>query len=183
MLAKIGRNDVAYRLLHNDTFPSWGFSIKHGATSHLGALGRLDAREGLPGPRHELLRPLLVWRRLPVDGRKHRRHPRPPAPPTRRSASPPSPAASSPTPAPATTRSAARSKPTGNLRTTSSTLEVTIPANTTATVVLPGGEPSRMAESGRSLSDSPGISEVNHARGQTTLQIGSGKYRFTVPAS
>ena len=33
VLAKIGRNDVAYRLLHNDTFPSWGFSIKHGATS------------------------------------------------------------------------------------------------------------------------------------------------------
>ena len=33
VLAKIGRNDVAYRLLGNDTFPSWGFSIKHGATS------------------------------------------------------------------------------------------------------------------------------------------------------
>ena len=32
-LAKVGRNDVAYRLIHNDTFPSWGFSIKHGATS------------------------------------------------------------------------------------------------------------------------------------------------------
>ncbi len=33
VLAKIGRNDVACRLLHNETFPSWGFSIKHGATS------------------------------------------------------------------------------------------------------------------------------------------------------
>ena len=33
VLSKIGRSDVAYRLLHNDTFPSWGFSIKHGATS------------------------------------------------------------------------------------------------------------------------------------------------------
>jgi alpha-L-rhamnosidase len=33
ILAKIGRNDVAYRLFHNDTFPSWGFSIKNGATS------------------------------------------------------------------------------------------------------------------------------------------------------
>jgi alpha-L-rhamnosidase len=29
----IGRNDVAYRLLQNDTFPSWGFTIRHGATS------------------------------------------------------------------------------------------------------------------------------------------------------
>jgi alpha-L-rhamnosidase len=32
-LTKIGRNDVAFRLLHNDEFPSWGFTIKNGATS------------------------------------------------------------------------------------------------------------------------------------------------------
>jgi alpha-L-rhamnosidase len=32
-LAQIGHNDVAERLIHNDTFPSWGFSIKQGATS------------------------------------------------------------------------------------------------------------------------------------------------------
>ncbi|XHR31029.1 MAG: glycoside hydrolase family 78 protein [Chthoniobacteraceae bacterium] len=32
-LAKVGRNDVAYRLIYCDTFPSWGFSIKNGATS------------------------------------------------------------------------------------------------------------------------------------------------------
>lgn len=33
VLTKTGRNDVAYRLLHNTTYPSWGFSIKNGATS------------------------------------------------------------------------------------------------------------------------------------------------------
>ena len=32
-LSKVGRNDVALRLLHNTDFPSWGFSIKNGATS------------------------------------------------------------------------------------------------------------------------------------------------------
>lgn len=32
-LSLIGRDDVAFRLLHNDTFPSWGFSIRQGATS------------------------------------------------------------------------------------------------------------------------------------------------------
>jgi alpha-L-rhamnosidase len=32
-LSLIDRDDVAFRLLHNDTFPSWGFSIKQGATS------------------------------------------------------------------------------------------------------------------------------------------------------
>ena len=32
-LAAIGQHNIAYRLLLNDTFPSWGYSIKHGATS------------------------------------------------------------------------------------------------------------------------------------------------------
>lgn len=32
-LTKVGRNDVAFRLLHNTTFPSWGFTIANGATS------------------------------------------------------------------------------------------------------------------------------------------------------
>lgn len=33
VLAQIGRNDVAYRLVMNEDYPSWGFSIRHGATS------------------------------------------------------------------------------------------------------------------------------------------------------
>jgi len=33
VLSKIGRNDVAFRLLHNTTFPSWGFEIVNGATT------------------------------------------------------------------------------------------------------------------------------------------------------
>ncbi|MFO1077016.1 MAG: family 78 glycoside hydrolase catalytic domain [Planctomycetota bacterium] len=33
VLDKIGRDDVAYRLLMNRTFPSWGFEIANGATS------------------------------------------------------------------------------------------------------------------------------------------------------
>jgi len=33
VLAKIGRTDVAYRLLFNETFPSWLFPVKNGATT------------------------------------------------------------------------------------------------------------------------------------------------------
>jgi len=33
VLTEIGRDDVAFRLLHNTTFPSWGFEIKNGATT------------------------------------------------------------------------------------------------------------------------------------------------------
>ena len=45
---------------------------------HLGTVGRLDRREGFSGPRHELVRPLLVRRGRPMDvpdrgGHRHRR--------------------------------------------------------------------------------------------------------------
>ena len=33
VLGAIGRNDVAFRLLHNKTYPSWGFEIANGATT------------------------------------------------------------------------------------------------------------------------------------------------------
>lgn len=33
VLTKIGRSDIAYRLFQNESFPSWFFSVKHGATS------------------------------------------------------------------------------------------------------------------------------------------------------
>jgi alpha-L-rhamnosidase len=32
-LCKVGRQDVAFRLLHNEEFPSWLFPVRHGATS------------------------------------------------------------------------------------------------------------------------------------------------------
>jgi alpha-L-rhamnosidase len=33
VLSDMGYGDVAHRLLRNDTFPSWGYSIRHGATT------------------------------------------------------------------------------------------------------------------------------------------------------
>ncbi|GAA1573432.1 alpha-L-rhamnosidase [Actinomadura kijaniata] len=33
VLADHGRSDLAYALLHQDTYPSWGYSIRHGATT------------------------------------------------------------------------------------------------------------------------------------------------------
>jgi len=33
VLSEHGRSDLAYALLHQDEFPSWGYSIRHGATT------------------------------------------------------------------------------------------------------------------------------------------------------
>ena len=67
-LASIGRNDVAYRLIHNETFPSWGFSIKQGATSIWERWDGWTARTRVSRSWYELVRPLLFWRCLSVDG-------------------------------------------------------------------------------------------------------------------
>ena len=74
-LSATGNTPLAYKLLLNDTFPSWGYLDQARRHEHLGTLGRLDAGEGFSRPRHELLRPLFVRRRGAVDvpdGRRHR---------------------------------------------------------------------------------------------------------------
>ena len=40
-----GRLDIAYQLLEQETFPSWLFPLKHGATTIWERWGRLDTRE------------------------------------------------------------------------------------------------------------------------------------------
>jgi alpha-L-rhamnosidase len=59
-------------------------------------------------------------------------------------------------------------------------LEVTIPANTTATVTLPGPDPARITEGKRPLSSAKGVTDVHAEAGATVCTIGSGTYRFTV---
>jgi alpha-L-rhamnosidase len=58
------------------------------------------------------------------------------------------------------------------------TLDVTIPANTTATVHLPAWNAADCTEAGKPLDQSEGVSNVSTAAGQVTLTIGSGTYRF-----
>ena len=46
-----GRSDVAYRLLQQDTFPSWLYAVDARGDHGVGALGRLDGRARIPGSR------------------------------------------------------------------------------------------------------------------------------------
>ena len=75
VLSKIGRDDVAYRLIFNDTFPSWGFSIKQGATSIWERWDGWTPEKGFQNPQHEFLRALFLWCGVSMDGGKYRRHP------------------------------------------------------------------------------------------------------------
>jgi alpha-L-rhamnosidase len=59
-------------------------------------------------------------------------------------------------------------------------LDVSIPANTAAAVVLPAADPSVITEGGRPLANAPGVSGVQVDGGRTRLSIDSGSYRFVV---
>ena len=58
------------------------------------------------------------------------------------------------------------------------TLDVTIPANTTATVYVPAREAASVTESGRPASEAAGVSRIGARPGYVLFAVGSGSYRF-----
>ncbi len=72
VLTAAGHADVAHRLLLTDTFPSWGYSIRHGATTIWERWDGWTEDARLPDRAHELVQPLLarVGRAVAVRGRR-----------------------------------------------------------------------------------------------------------------
>src|SRR5262249_44706128 len=58
-------------------------------------------------------------------------------------------------------------------------LDVTIPANVTATVHIPASSVDRVRESGRALDGDPGVSNARVEAGGIVATVGSGHYVFT----
>lgn len=63
------------------------------------------------------------------------------------------------------------------------TLNVTIPAGSSATIVLPVGDSGMISETGASLKTARGVTNVEVQDGQTKLVTRSGHYRFSFPDS
>lgn len=59
-------------------------------------------------------------------------------------------------------------------------VKVKIPANTTATIILPASDRNKVSESGKSLSEDENISDIKSADGKVTFQTGSGDYSFEI---
>ena len=57
------------------------------------------------------------------------------------------------------------------------TMHVTIPANTMATIILPGAKQAGVMESGRALGE--GFKQVKQEGNDLSLETGSGDYTFT----
>ena len=58
-------------------------------------------------------------------------------------------------------------------------MEVTIPANATATVFVPGNDPKSVMESGVPASRAEGVTFLRRDATAAVYEVGSGTYRFT----
>lgn len=177
VLSKIGRVDVAYTLLHNTTFPSWGFSIKQGATSIWERWDGWTPEHGFQDPgmnsfAHYAFGAVYQWMVENIGGIRADT-------PSYRTFT------IAPVPDPKLTRArvsyrsvrgeivSAWSRGPAGLA-----VEVTVPANTTAEVHLPAARFDDVTESGAGLDRAEGVGRLRCEGGKAVLRVGPGRYRF-----
>ncbi|MBI4603528.1 MAG: glycoside hydrolase family 78 protein [Planctomycetes bacterium] len=178
VLSRIGREDVAFRLLESTAFPSWGFSIQHGATTiwerwdgWTPEKGFQDA--GMNSFAHYSFGAVYQWICENVGGIR--------------------------TEGPGFKRLTIRPRPGGSLswaRTSYRSirgevatdwsqqgavfrLSVTVPANVTAVVHVPAVDPKAVLEGGKPASEAEGVRLVEAGEGEAVFEVGSGPYELT----
>ena len=175
VLTEAGYTDVAYRLLGNETYPSWGYTIKNGATTIWERWDGWTEENGFQSPNmnsfnHYSLGSVGEWLYRYVAGIDLG--------------------------APGYDRIVIRPRPGGNLthasgaydsvrgRISSSwkiednqfVLETLIPPNTTATVHVPSTDD--VSEGGMPVDKADGVEFLRAEEGETVLAVGSGRYEF-----
>ncbi len=177
VLSKIGATDVAYRLLHNDTFPSWGFTVKQGATSIWERWDGWTPENGFQDPgmnsfAHYSFGAVYQWMvenigGIRTDGPGYRQIIIAPRPDGR-----------------ITWARVGYNSIRGPIRSQWRTegltlnLDVTIPANTTARIVIPTVDPGQVTESGKAVGEAEGVEGVSVEAGRVIVTVGSGTYHF-----
>ncbi|MES2920167.1 MAG: family 78 glycoside hydrolase catalytic domain [Verrucomicrobiota bacterium] len=179
-LTAAGKTDTAYRLLMQDTFPSWLFSVKLGATTIWERWDGWTPQNGFQDPgmnsfNHYSLGSCGEWLYGTVAGIDLD----------------PS--------APGYQKIIIRPRPGGQLTSASGSLrsihgliatswhqypggfslETTIPTNTTAVVHVPAADAASVMESGSPASSANGVTFLRMEDGAAVFAVGSGRYRFT----
>ena len=177
-LSSIGRDDLAFRLLLNETYPSWGFPISMGATTMWERWNSIRA-DGEFGPvdmnsfNHYAYGAVGDWMFGNIGGlqmmeagyKKTRIAPL----------------------AGHGGLAAARTVQKTSYGTLASdwtheggkfTLAVEVPVNTTAEVVIPAKDPQKVLESDVPLKSAEGVRILSSDKGRLTLGVGSGRYKF-----
>ena len=183
VLTGTGHNDLAYTLLQQTTFPSWGYSITQGATTIWERWDGYTQDKGFQDPgmnsfNHYSLGSVGQWLFQDVAGidtgpdqpgyRHILLHPHPG--PGRSEVKASYDSISGPI--------NSHWKTAGGQM----TWDVTIPANTTATAWVPASAPDLVRESGKPLSAAPGVTFIRTEPDAVVCELQSGAYRFVGPA-
>lgn len=177
VLTRFGRNDVAYRLLLQDTFPSWLYPVKHGATTIWERWDSWTEERGFQDPgmnsfNHYAFGSVGEWLFSTAAGID--------------------------TEGPGFKRILIRPRPGGGLTYVKARynsirgpivsewkvegdqfhLNVTIPVNTTATVYVPARNAAEITEGGRPASEAEGVEFLRREEGAVVYRVGSGHYAF-----
>lgn len=179
-LTSVGHLDVAYKLLNNDTFPSWGYSIRQGATTIWERWDGWTKEKGFQDPgmnsfNHYSLGSVGQWLYQSVGGIdldpdqpgfKHiLMHPQPGGGLTFAKAS----------------YDSIYGKIVSDWNVNGSAFQwhITVPANTTATVYVPAKNPVAVEEGNTLASQAEGVHFLRMENGCALFEVGSGDYNFT----
>ena len=177
-LSNSGHSDVAYRLLLQNTYPSWGYMIDHGATT-MWERWNGDQMMGDPSMNsynHYAYGAVAEWLyryaagidETPEDPGFHRIVLHPQFDATLGEAK--------------ATYDSSYGAITSNWKVDGNTIswDVVIPPNATALLYLPGDVTSTILEGGKDIRQSPGISFVLRDDRNAVYEAGAGSYTFTV---
>jgi alpha-L-rhamnosidase len=190
-LNRAGQVDEAYRLLNNRAMPSWLYPVEHGATTIWERWDGYVEGRGYQDPSmnsfaHYAFGCVGEWMYRTIIG-----------------INPDDPATSHEGWRPGYRHFILRPRPGGGLtwakgeynsihgRIVSNwrlengafTLEITIPANTTATVFVPAADAAAVLEGDRPAEQAEGVKLLRMEDGATVYEVGAGSYRFTVRAA
>jgi alpha-L-rhamnosidase len=182
VLTDAGKLGTAYRLLMQDTFPSWLFSVKHGATTIWERWDGWTPERGFQDPgmnsfNHYALGSCGQWLFDTVAGIGL--DPRQPG--FRHVILRPRPGDA------LTTASANYESIRGRIASAwaikdgTLTLDVTIPANVTATLYMPAGDAASVTESGKPAATAEGVKLASAQAGPPVFELQSGTYHFAAP--
>jgi alpha-L-rhamnosidase len=176
-LTETGNLDVAYRLLNQDTFPSWGYSIKNGATTIWERWDGWTEQKGFQDPgmnsfNHYAFGSVGRWlfgtvAGIDTDGPGYKRIRIEPKP------------GGGITDARASYRSIyGKIVSDWKIKNGEFTLSVTIPANTMATVYVPAKDAESVTEGDLPASKAKAVRLLRMDNGKAVFAVGSGQYRF-----
>jgi len=177
VLQENGRLDLAYELLNQKTPPSWLYEVTKGATTIWeawegikpdGSLSSVSLNHYSPGAVVDFLHKKVAGISPAEPGYRH--------------------ICIQPLPGGGLTHARAVYESAQGLIVSDwkiehgrMTLNVTIPANTRASVTLPGATPGQVTENGSPLETSEGVTQIAQSGAGVVLEAGSGVYRFEYP--